>query len=429
MSFVCVFASRITLIAINSLCVMFACLVIYYGSVGLFREGNRSTGISCSTNSTNTSCHIPILEHPFTGLIALGSFILIFSLCGIAGACCAVRFKEEATASRYRRYSSRALMVYYTGVMLINAGLFYVAMLCFLFAEKANDYIDAYWTAIQPDLCGSKPTKDCSPDALYATFKSNTNAGGVVCLFSIVINFLCAHCSAILMGYKYTMRKAMLLSNFCGFVLGLVTVVIAFLPETSHVGLDQGWLPGFIGALGIMVLLLCILGFVAAFRLSPPLFLMHAVLMSVVVVVLFSLGVFCLADANDAAAIVQNALPSIKNSIIDVCPNCHLNATQAVVSENDLHAFKTCCYKQAGMAVWNNLTVLGVSSIVTVLAMLVNTGGSVYLRRRVMRERAEAVERGEVDGVTGQPVGPEMKSRQAARADAYHGGDDPDDNL
>ena len=30
-------------------------------------------------------------QHPFTGLIALGSFVLIFSLCGIAGACCAVR--------------------------------------------------------------------------------------------------------------------------------------------------------------------------------------------------------------------------------------------------------------------------------------------------------------------------------------------------
>ena len=39
------------------------------------------------------------------------------------------------------------------------------------------------------------------------------------------------------------MRKAMLLSNFSGFVLGLVTVVIAFLPATSHVGMGQARRP------------------------------------------------------------------------------------------------------------------------------------------------------------------------------------------
>ncbi len=38
MAFVCAFASRITLIAINSLSVIFACLVIYYGAAGIPRN-------------------------------------------------------------------------------------------------------------------------------------------------------------------------------------------------------------------------------------------------------------------------------------------------------------------------------------------------------------------------------------------------------
>ncbi len=38
------------------------------------------------------------------------------------------------------------------------------------------------------------------------------------------------------------MRKAMLLSNLCGFVLGLVTVIIALMPGTRHVGVDQAGL-------------------------------------------------------------------------------------------------------------------------------------------------------------------------------------------
>jgi len=309
--------------------------------------------------------------------------------------------------------------------MLINSGLFYVALLCFLFADKANDYIDAYFSAIEPLVCGSS-SNNCDRTALYNSFRNNSNAGGVLALLAIVVNFLSAHCAAVLMGYKYTMRKTMMISNFCGVVLGLVTAVVGFTPGTRHVGIDQGWLPPLIGCLGLFVMALCVLGFVGAFRLNPRVLLVHVWTTGVLVVLLFSFGVFCVADANDASNAIKGALPQIKNSIVDVCPQCSGNLT--VVTDPLLQNFTDCCYKQAKLTVWNNLTVLGVSCIVTLLCVFINMVGSFYLRRRVLRERAEAVASGEVDPVTGQPT---AKSRQAARMDAYHAGEDPglDDNL
>ena len=66
MAFACAFASRITLIAINSLCVIFACIVIYYGSAGKSK---------CDLQSIN--CHFQIaLDHsdPYGFSLAYISF-------------------------------------------------------------------------------------------------------------------------------------------------------------------------------------------------------------------------------------------------------------------------------------------------------------------------------------------------------------------
>ena len=38
---------------------------------------------------------------------------------------------------------------------------------------------------------------------------------------------------------QYTMRKAMLLSNLCGFLLGLITAIVALLPSGRQVGDGQ----------------------------------------------------------------------------------------------------------------------------------------------------------------------------------------------
>ena len=60
MAFACAFASRITLIAINSLCVIFACIVIYYGSAGKSK---------CDLQSINCHFQIALIRMVYLWLI------------------------------------------------------------------------------------------------------------------------------------------------------------------------------------------------------------------------------------------------------------------------------------------------------------------------------------------------------------------------
>eukprot|EP00960_Hanusia_phi_P001479 42481-Hanusia_phi.AAC.2 len=52
--------------------------------------------------------------------------------------------------------------------------------------------------------------------ALGDAMKKSSAAAGGFCLLAIFLNLLCAHCSAMLMGYKYTARKTVVFINMTG---------------------------------------------------------------------------------------------------------------------------------------------------------------------------------------------------------------------
>jgi hypothetical protein len=62
------------------------------------------------------------------------------------------------------------------------------------------------------------------------------------------------------MGYKYTARKSVMWINGFGFIIGISVMIIAFMPDTQEVGVHNSWLPGFIGFLGILLVIFAIVG-------------------------------------------------------------------------------------------------------------------------------------------------------------------------
>ena len=212
--------ARVTLLCINALCLLFSCLLIGYGAVAFAKMGRDKT-VGHVTNA-------------FALVIAMGSIMLCVSLGGLLGACCAgkQRFNEDGSLEvpgKWKRWSNRVLYGYFSIIMLTISCLIYGSLLCFLWADKANDYVDAYWDILEQVLDGSM----ADPASLKTMMHNNAKAAGGLCLGMIFINAICVHCCAILMGYKYTARKSVMWINGFGFLIGLSVMIIAFMPATQ----------------------------------------------------------------------------------------------------------------------------------------------------------------------------------------------------
>ena len=92
-------------------------------------------------------------------------------------------------------------MAYYVAVLLLCACLFYAMLLCFLFVEKAAEYVESYWDIIS-DITHNE---GLAMDEVDSLVKKHSSAAGGLCLGAIVLNLLCAHLSAKVMGYRYAL--------------------------------------------------------------------------------------------------------------------------------------------------------------------------------------------------------------------------------
>eukprot|EP00286_Rhodomonas_abbreviata_P019393 CAMPEP_0181299216 /NCGR_PEP_ID=MMETSP1101-20121128/6221_1 /TAXON_ID=46948 /ORGANISM="Rhodomonas abbreviata, Strain Caron Lab Isolate" /LENGTH=379 /DNA_ID=CAMNT_0023404337 /DNA_START=90 /DNA_END=1229 /DNA_ORIENTATION=+ len=354
------------------------------------------------------------VTNPFALIISMGTLIMVVSLLGTAGACCATSY-DDGTPGRWRKHSNRALLLYFGVILFTIAGLLYGTMLCFLWSDKAEDIIDTYWDSI------SLVVKDDGPNDVAQWLKDNAAAGGVACLVGIFLNILCAHCCAVLMGYKYTARKSVLLVNIFGFALGMTTTIIALVPGSQDVGVHNSWLPEFIGSLGIITMLFAMLGFYAAFRNKGGLLLFNAASLSVMAVLLLGFAIFCISDAEDASNLLREQWEVVKVRYVDVCPECELPPANA--SQTDHDEFRECCADKAALLVWHNLSVLGCSCTVTLLCVFGNAVGSWYLWRKLRQQLLDEMAQGEVDGLQ------DGVTRQSAmeRADKYRAEELQDD--
>ena len=155
--------------------------------------------------------------------------------------------------------------------------------------------------------------------------------------------------------------------------------------------MKNSWLPGFIGFIGILLVLFAIIGFYAASKLKSGVLFCNGCCLAVIAVLMLGFGIFCLADrcvldphvssvecatpctpvsrserergrgcvcvcvrvcvccgvrrvadgwrgacecSKDAQKLVKQELPLIVERFVNVCPHCCLNASKTVTEDN-----------------------------------------------------------------------------------------------
>ena len=185
--------------------------------------------------------------------------------------------------------------------------------------------------------------------------------------------------------------------------------------------------------------------FYASSRLKSGLLIFNAACLGVISILLLGFGIFCLADSKDAQDLVKHQLHTIVDRFVNVCPRCCLKESKTVTPQNCPNGtriansttprcckkdvltdreFVTCCEAEAGLLVWNNLSVLGITCMIAYMAVLLNLAGSYVLFRRIKKDMLEDMKEGEMDTLEdGVPC-----EDAASRAKKYRV-DEPDDGL
>mmetsp|Transcript_26380 Transcript_26380/g.61140 ORF Transcript_26380/g.61140 Transcript_26380/m.61140 type:complete len:408 (-) Transcript_26380:322-1545(-) len=389
------FMSRTTLFIVNFIGVIFGCICIFFGVTGYVGMGKEKT--------------VGEITNPFALVIGMGVMFLLVSLMGLGGGLCAKSIETAAEGSYTRRMATRLLLVYYILILTICSGLLYAMFLCFLFAEKANDYVESYWGAIEL-VVGDMDVKQ-----VEEFLQGHSSAGGLVCMVCILLNLVCGHCSSVLMGYRYTTRKTMIVSNFMTFVLGLTTTIIAFLPSTADMGVKNGWLPNAIGSIGILTFLLSFVGLLGAWKEMPMVLLVHSAILGLLGIILLGFVCFALADGDSAAAMMRAEWVNINQNYVEICEHCD----EKFGNSTNTDEYADCCALRAGLIVWDNMTLLGVSGAVLLIALSLNWFGSLYLWRKIRLQQREDMEMGVVDTLQG--------GERSGRAKNYSIADPSDD--
>lgn len=105
--------------------------LVYLGASGLLR-------IDPADNQTGA-------ERPFVFICVVGALLAVSSLAGVAGAMCAI---SRDGGFRGACCSNRLLLFYYLTILVECALLLYAAILCFVFVNKAAEYLAEYGDSI-----------------------------------------------------------------------------------------------------------------------------------------------------------------------------------------------------------------------------------------------------------------------------------------
>mmetsp|Transcript_36975 Transcript_36975/g.92875 ORF Transcript_36975/g.92875 Transcript_36975/m.92875 type:complete len:150 (+) Transcript_36975:1686-2135(+) len=147
----------------------------------------------------------------------------------------------------------------------------------------------------------------------------------------------------------------------------------------------------------------------------PLVLLFHAGVLGLLGIILLGFVCFALADGDDAAAMMRAEWINIDQNYIEFCEHC----TQEFSNTTTPDAYADCCALRAGLIVWDNMTILGVSGAVLLISLFLNWFGSLYLWRKLRLEQREDTEMGVVDSLQG--------GERTSRAKNYSIADPSDD--
>ena len=277
------YCARAALVLINSAFLVFGSLILFFGVRAFV--------------SLRAEEDIHGVHRPFAVVLAGGAAIVVFSMFGLVGACCAISRDHGWDVACC---SNRLLMGYYVAVLLLCACLFYASLLCFLFVEKAKEYLEAYWSLIS-DIYQNEGLELSEVDELVHRY---SNAAGGLCIGAIVLNLICAHLSAKVMGYRYTTRRTIMIINLTGFILAVALLILAFVPATQEVGVKNGWLPQLVGSLGVFIAVMSLIGFSGAYWDSIGILAVNGCVQGLLGLVVLVVGALCLSDAKNSGTLL-----------------------------------------------------------------------------------------------------------------------------
>ncbi|KAJ1476768.1 hypothetical protein T484DRAFT_1823801 [Baffinella frigidus] len=276
--------------------------LVYLGASGLLR-------IDPADNQTGA-------ERPFVFICVVGALLAVSSLAGVAGAMCAI---SRDGGFRGACCSNRLLLFYYLTILVECALLLYAAILCFVFVNKAAEYLAEYGDSI----LALAANEGLTLTELEAVLQNNSNSAGAVCLAAMLLHLLCAHCSATVLGYRYTSQRTVLATSLLGGCLGVALLTISALPETQEVGVKHGDLPELLIGTGVAALVFSAVGVAAALTQRPLLLAGNGVAMTLLSALLLVVTVVLLVASRNPAdhtGLAQDMSLLVQERFVDVNP-------------------------------------------------------------------------------------------------------------
>lgn len=357
--------SQILLLAINALVFIGGIVMVYFSASK--RISSPTSTFLCTGGSSS------VLSDPLVLVISFGSVILFIAALGMVGACCR---------------SSKYLTMYYVALMLCVSGTIFASAFCFLFADKAAEYVDKYYEcirAITGDRFGS------SKEEAQAAIGGNLNLAGGLCIACSILLIISLHASTVLAGYVMMTRRIMFWCNSITFVISAVGLgVSSYAIENNPSAIPQGSAFPAVCILFFVIIILCaVYGCCASYSKRVCV-----------------LGVQCFVCVCGVICIFAIAIAALQhNSAAQIWINEHWDQ----ISQNFVQVDK----EYVALVAWQNLSVIGIAACMVCVILGFNTWASLVVL--VVNIKIRDAPNGDeldpiVDGSKRGPAGGRMRS-------------------
>ena len=334
----CVTTARFGLIFLNLIVLILGSGLCYIGGRGLFESDTNTTLADLNTtasgsNVTGAAGRI-LFEDPYTTLLVIAVFLVVLSLVGCLGTL---------------KLNTCLLITYYSIILVLMCGALYLAIFCFTFTEKAEEYVLLYWNHIKVMI-----PKEIESREAVTYVQDNMKNAGIVCIFIVIILVMALFLSSYVVGHEYTVEKMMTIMNSVTFVMGLGMIVLGALSQTYGYGGDATLAALVVS--GALTSMLSLAGCCGVRRANRCLLTLHWSLTLVLLVALIFAAAYSFVNSDDVQTWVQENWETIQKRMVG-----------PQVTEKDVEHI-----------IEHHLNKIGIGGIVTVVALLFNFGGSLY---------------------------------------------------
>jgi hypothetical protein len=317
--------ARGILLFTNVLSLIFACLMIYFGSTHNGRTKFSTANEAFSTMGQElanlgkytaneaehyfegmfdpTEGYVKNILRPYQLVLALGVSLLMMSLAGLLGSACPTR-----------RVGKEILFAYFSTVLVFVCVLLWGSVMCFQYQNETKRFLDyaveSNWKTIQPLVDARKKHV-----LGYVDDNSNLIISGSFCIVSAVVMTIGLWAASKTMGHYFTVKKIMVSCSISGVFSGLVLMSLSIYYGAKSIG--GAWAPAITAVSGVAILLLSLLGIYGVKAESLLALVLHLVLVSMLSLFVSVVGVFVIAYPHIISELVHKNWAAIKENVME----------------------------------------------------------------------------------------------------------------